>query len=133
MSPEDYPRSPDMSPPSMGGGGQQQMIQQPMFQQPPPININLVNGNNNKTEPVVTSGGNGMPLNGNGMQLNGNAMQNAGNIQTAGNIQNAVDNTVPDIDSFLSKPMINRPIQEGGSNALETLGNGKVSFVVKKI
>jgi hypothetical protein len=125
MSPEDYPRSPDMSPPSMGGGGQQPMVQQPMFQQPPPININLVNGNNNKTEPIVTSGGsNGMPL---------NEMPTTANMQSAGNIQTAVNNAVPDIDSFLSKPMINRPTQEGGSNALDSLGNGKVSFVVKKI
>ena len=126
MSPEDYPRSPDMSPPSMGGGGQQQMVQQPMFQQPPPINIHLVNGDNNKTEPIITSGGgNGMPIN--GMPTTAN-MQNTGNIQPA----------IPDIDSFLSKPMINRTSQGGssqeeGSNALETLGNGKVSFVVKKI
>ena len=136
MSPEDYPRSPDMSPPSMGGGGQTQGHQQPMFQQPPPINIHLVNGDNNKTEPIITSGGgNGMPLNGmplNGMPLNGNTMQNTGNMQPA------VNNAIPDIDSFLSKPMINRTSQGGssqeeGSNALETLGNGKVSFVVKKI
>jgi hypothetical protein len=122
MSPEDYQRSPDMSPPSMGGGGQQPMVQQPMFQQPPPININLVNGNNNKTEPIVTSGGsNGMPLN--EMPTTANNVQSVGNIQTV----------IPDIDSFLSKPMINRPTQEGGSNALDSLGNGKVSFVVKKI
>jgi hypothetical protein len=143
MSPEDYPQSP----PSMGGGGQP-MVQQPMFQQPMPINIHLVNGNNNKSEPVLTSGGgNGMPTNGmlsngNGMPTNG--MPTTSNIDPISNMQSAI----PDIDSFLSKPMIRGSgqggsgqggsgqggsEQGGGNNALDSLGNGKVSFVVKKI
>lgn len=138
MSPEDYPQSP----PSMGGGGQP-MVQQPMFQQPMPINIHLVNGNNNKSEPVLTSGGgngmptNGMPTNGNGMPTNG--MPTTSNIDPISNMHSAI----PDIDSFLSKPMIRGSgqggsgqggsEQGGGNNALDSLGNGKVSFVVKKI
>jgi hypothetical protein len=121
----------------MGGGGQMQG-QQPMFQQPmfpqPPINIHLVNGNNNRTEPVVTSGGSG-----NGIPSQGNT-QFAVNSQSAGNMSSIenTQSTIPDIDSFLSKPMINRSNQGGSrqedsNDALDSLGNGKVSFVVKKI
>jgi hypothetical protein len=79
-----------------------------------PININLVNGNNNKTtEPAIQAGGQSEDMFSRPMIRGANG--------GAGNSNNNVEKSVSFQDSAEQ------------SNALDSLGNGKVNFIVKKI
>jgi hypothetical protein len=78
---------------------------------PPPINIHLVNGNNNKTEST--------PL-----------VQAPTQASTQSPTQAPAQTSEDDV---FSKPMIRGSNNVAESEALETLGNGKGSFIVKKI
>jgi hypothetical protein len=79
-----------------------------------PININLVNGNNNKTtEPAIQAGGQSEDMFSRPMIR--------GASGGAGNSNNNVEKSVSYQDSAEQ------------SNALDSLGNGKVNFIVKKI
>ena len=81
---------------------------------PPPININLVNGNNNKTtEPAIQA------------DEKSEVMFSRPMIRGAGN-SNSNSNT--NIEKSVS-------FQDSAeqSNTLDSLGNGKVNFIVKKI
>jgi len=131
-------------PQQMLGQMPHQMLGQIPHQIPPPISINLVNGNNNK--PVEPTFAGGAYAGGN--SFDGTSFGNPSSGGTSfGNPSSDVNpsfgnpsfggtsfDAVPDIDSFLSKPMI-----RGGNSATESdaplnsLGNGKVSFVVKKV
>jgi hypothetical protein len=132
---------PGQMPQQMQGGNLQmfdQMPQQMFGQMPhqmqPPISINLVNGNNNKTvEPTFAGGAYAGTTLSDGTSF-GNSSSD-GNPSYDGTSSGGTSfDAAPDIDSFLSKPMI-----RGGNNKVESdtplnsLGNGKVSFVVKKV
>jgi hypothetical protein len=79
---------------------------------PHPININLVNGNNNKTtEPAIQAGGQGEDM------FSRPMIRSAGNSNSNTNVEKSV--------SFQDN------VEQ--SNSLDSLGNGKVNFIVKKI
>jgi DNA-directed RNA polymerase II subunit RPB2 len=122
-----YPLSPDFSPPSSSGGGHQpqqqmphqqmqpqQMLGQMMPQQmyggamPPAVNINLVNGNNNKTEPLEK-------------------------VQTQSQDHSQDMFNKPMIRGGAEKAVSFGDPEANNNTALETLGMGKGQFVVKKI
>ena len=76
---------------------------------PPPINIHLVNGDNNKT------------------------VESAPPVQAQAQVQAQAPTQNYEEDDVFSKPMIRGGNNVAESETLETLGNGKGSFVVKKI
>ena len=135
-------------PQQMLGQMPHQMLGQMPHQIPPPISINLVNGNNNKTvEPTFAGGAFAGGAYAGGNSFDGTSFGNPssggtsfGNPSSGGtsfggtSFDGTSFDAAPDIDSFLSKPMI-----RGGNSAtesdapLDSLGNGKVSFVVKKV
>ena len=83
---------------------------------PHPININLVNGNNNKTtEPAIQAGGQGEDV------FSRPMVRSAGNSNSNSNSNTNVEKSVSFQDSAEQ------------SNSLDSLGNGKVNFIVKKI
>ena len=79
----------------------------------PPININLVNGNNNKTTEPVQTGGQGEDMFSRPMirGANGGSTNSNNNVEKSVSFQDSAEQ----------------------SNALDSLGNGKVNFIVKKI
>jgi hypothetical protein len=79
---------------------------------PHPININLVNGNNNKTtEPAIQAGGQSEDM------FSRPMIRGAGNSNSNTNVEKSVS-----FQDSAEQP-----------NSLDSLGNGKVNFIVKKI